>query len=607
MARRSKPPSSHSAGKLRIGDMWNAITIIALSQNNPLKAIAEFVENSIDAKARHITITRGTERGRPYIRIKDDGEGIPRDTAGLPDFKHVATHICDSIKKELKERGAKGIQGEFGIGLLSFWTVGEALTLTCAGADGHTYQMRMNKGDPGYAVSKRRFLFPDHGTELEVSPLLAGLRQLSGEKIQWYLASELRDRIRQSRVSIRVIDRTARKEFAVEPRRFSGRLLHDLPSVSTPLGDVYTELYLTDENPGHQVGLSRAGTRVLESVTQLPCFDREPWTTGFIEGLMDVPFLHLTPGTRDGVLHDDALQALCDGLAPIEESLNQIIREQREAEEQRASRQVLKSVQRAIREALLALPAEEYDWFDVRAAGARSARSSQDGASIEEDAVDDGATQGTDGVTVHDGGTQRQFFEYEGPLFSVYISPASSVIGVGGERGLRAVARDRSRRHVERDVVYRWRMIEGEGRISEESGECVQFFAPDLPCLSRVEVTARQGEVECRAEALVTVTDSLERDMKPGPETRRGLPGYTFHRAPGELWRSRYDEDKNVIVINNGHRDFVFAARSRARKLRYICRLFAKELILRNFPGVPVPETLERMIELSLYTEENLR
>jgi hypothetical protein len=45
-------------GKLRIGDDWNAIRIIALSQSNPLKAIAEFIENSIDAKAKTVTITR---------------------------------------------------------------------------------------------------------------------------------------------------------------------------------------------------------------------------------------------------------------------------------------------------------------------------------------------------------------------------------------------------------------------------------------------------------------------------------------------------------------------------------------------------------------------
>src|SRR2546430_17554819 len=44
--------SSRARGKLKIGDDWNAITIIARSQTSPLKAIAELVENSIDAKAR---------------------------------------------------------------------------------------------------------------------------------------------------------------------------------------------------------------------------------------------------------------------------------------------------------------------------------------------------------------------------------------------------------------------------------------------------------------------------------------------------------------------------------------------------------------------------
>ena len=120
------------SGKLRIGDDWNAITIIALSQTNPLKAVAEFVENSIDAHARHITITRGREHNEAYLRIMDDGDGIPKDDAGIPNFRYVATHICDSIKRQLKVDGARGIQGEFGIGLLSFWVVGETLTMTTA-------------------------------------------------------------------------------------------------------------------------------------------------------------------------------------------------------------------------------------------------------------------------------------------------------------------------------------------------------------------------------------------------------------------------------------------------------------------------------------------
>ena len=139
---------ARQTGKLRIGDDWNAITIIALSQQSPLKAVAEFVENSIDAGATHIVITRGKEGGEPFLRIVDDGSGVPRDEEGLPNFQYVATHICDSLKRQLKQEERKGIQGEFGIGLLSFWTLGEQLILVSTGSDGLSYEMHMRRGDP---------------------------------------------------------------------------------------------------------------------------------------------------------------------------------------------------------------------------------------------------------------------------------------------------------------------------------------------------------------------------------------------------------------------------------------------------------------------------
>src|SRR5258706_9909826 len=91
-----------TSGNLRIGDHWNVITIIALSQSNPLKAIAELVENSIDAKATRVTIIRGKEKGEHYIRIVDNGQGIPKNAEGIPDFKYVATHVCDSLKRSMK-------------------------------------------------------------------------------------------------------------------------------------------------------------------------------------------------------------------------------------------------------------------------------------------------------------------------------------------------------------------------------------------------------------------------------------------------------------------------------------------------------------------------
>ena len=66
----SRKPT-RARGRLKIGDDWNAITIIALSQSSPLKAIAELVENSIDAKASTVTITRGRENGQHFLAIRD--------------------------------------------------------------------------------------------------------------------------------------------------------------------------------------------------------------------------------------------------------------------------------------------------------------------------------------------------------------------------------------------------------------------------------------------------------------------------------------------------------------------------------------------------------
>ena len=124
-----------------------------------------------------------------------------------------------------------------------------------------------------------------------------------------------------------------------------------------------------------------------------------------------------------------------------------------------------------------------------------------------------------------------------------------------------------------------------------------------------MKVVATQATTECAAEALITVTDSLLPESAQAREgaSRPGIPSYTFRKAPGELWRSRYDGEQNLIVVNNGHRDFVFASRNKSLQLRYIARLFAKELVQRNFAGMPPHELLERLIELSLYTEENLK
>src|SRR5262249_58631697 len=68
------------------------------------------------------------------------------------------------------------------------------------------------------------WLFGDGGTEVRIAPLLDGIRGLSGEKIQWYLAAELGGRIRQNGLRINVVGHLARKPYAVQPRRYQDPL-----------------------------------------------------------------------------------------------------------------------------------------------------------------------------------------------------------------------------------------------------------------------------------------------------------------------------------------------------------------------------------------------
>jgi hypothetical protein len=596
-------------GKLRIGDDWNAIRIIALSQSNPLKAIAELVENSIDAHAKTIVITRGREHGEHYLKIKDDGDGLPRDPNGLPDFKYVATHICDSIKRRLKSKGdGNGIQGEFGIGLLSFWTVGDTLSMISKSADQRSYQMIMRRGDPRYAVNIRRTLFAEQGTELRIGPLLEGIRSLSGEKIQWYLASELRDRIRNAQVRVTVIDKLARKQHQVEPRQFEGRLLHQLPAVRSSFGEAYAELYLTEPAEDSHVALTRGGTRVIADIGALPGLERPPWKSRYLQGLVDVPYVNLTPGTRSGIVHDERYAAFVESLVKLEAHLNDLIDAQRRAEEEQANRESLRAIQRAFREAMLILPREEYDWFDIQSRSPQDPGASQllergvqSADTKEEGAVLSGAKP------QEETSAQRQFFDYAGPLHTVVISPTTSTLAVKQSRRFRALPRDRSRRRVEEDLTFAWEIMEGGGTLSSTSDQEISFEAPDSPVLVRLSVTVSQRDTCCTAEALITVTDSLDISMSPSVVNARGLPGYTFERAAGELWRSRFDADRNLIVVNSGHRDFVFATRSRVLQLRYLVRLYVKELVLKNFAGMQAEQIADRMIELSLYVEEKLK
>jgi hypothetical protein len=277
---------------------------------------------------------------------------------------------------------------------------------------------------------------------------------------------------------------------------------------------------------------------VIEDLSTLPGLDHAPWVSRYVQGLVDVPFLNLTPGTRNGIIQDERYAELMDALKLLETHVKGLIEEQQRAEEEQASQQSLKAIQKAFHEAMLALPREEYDWFDVqgraRREGGGTANSPVGGLAA--DAEWEEIVPGVSEAKPSDS-PQRQFFDFAGPLFSVVVSPAASTTPLNETRTFRALPRDRSRRRVVEDLQFAWELTEGQGTLQGVTDQEVEYRAPAIPGLARLKVTVPQREITMRAEALITVTDSLESSMSPAVVNTRGLPGYTFERAAGELWR----------------------------------------------------------------------
>jgi hypothetical protein len=157
---------------LQIGDQWNAISIIAQSQTHPLKAVCELVENAIDARARNIHIVRRRTNDQVMLEVVDDGHGVPLDQDGRPHFCHIATHLCDSMKRHLSRRLRHGVHGEFGIGLLSFWSLGQQLRIIASDGDGRLHELVLNRGEQSYSISPVRGGPAGGGTQIIVGPLL---------------------------------------------------------------------------------------------------------------------------------------------------------------------------------------------------------------------------------------------------------------------------------------------------------------------------------------------------------------------------------------------------------------------------------------------------
>ena len=153
-----------------------------------------------------------------------------------------------------------------------------------------------------------------------------------------------------------------------------------------------------------------------------------------------------------------------------------------------------------------------------------------------------------------------------------------------------------------RGVEFTWRLVDGQADLTADGDRC-QVVSQQQDVVT-IEVEAKQEGHLCTEEARIRFMNG-NGTATPTPR-RKGLPSYRLAPQADKQQRSYYDRYVNEIIINSAHQDFVDSNTSPARHRRYIGKLYAKEVVLLNFPDAPPAVVAERLIELMVRTEENL-
>jgi hypothetical protein len=610
--------AASSSIKLKPADPFDLIRWLARSQSDPRKAVAELVQNSLDANARHVSIERRRVRRSPALIIRDDGDGIvpesPRDEA----LRAIATNIGHSRKRGLspRERHEQVVAGKYGIGLLGFWSVGHRMDIRSRVAGGDVWVLRMVEDQERAELVRDRMAFEtaDTFTEIVISELHeSAQRVLAGRRLNDYLASELRGMLVSTSAHLEIHDGLSRglaeRRFVVVPRRFVGERLAVPEAAAVPgYPAARIELYLARGADRSAVEVSCAGTLVADDAGELRALgmDRAPWVGRGLTGLIDFPAFQVPPGTRRGVMPDPAAEAFARAMADyallVEAELGRLERERLAT----TSKQLLQELRRALRGLRSRLPqyelpkVEEPPSSDGTTPIVASSAVAPEGLAL----GDEGGAHASDLDAVEAPAAPATPYLFPpGPLAAMRISPTEIVVQAGRERRVQAVATDRDGRRVEGEVAFEWSSDhEAISIVGSGPRPLVRVDADARPGLNAsVTVVASQaGARSAEANAPVIIAERIESFT----DLAAGVPEPELVDDPGGRWRSRFDGQR--WQVNASHEDYIALRGEPRTRLRYLLALFAKEVAFRAH-GVPgSEEALESLVEILAHAERNL-
>jgi hypothetical protein len=589
---------------LRPADPFDLIRWLARSQSDPRKAIAELVQNSLDAGARHVTVERRRLRGRPALVVRDDGEGVlpalDRDEA----LRFIATNIGASRKRNLsaEERRRLVITGQYGVGLLGFWSVGRRMEIRSRVAGSGVHVLGLVEDSPRVTLGELppEIGTPDTSTEIVVTELHeTASRVLSGRRLADYLAAELRGPILATGADVEVRDAMARgvaqRRFPVAPRPFTGERLavaETWPVEGHP--PLHVELYLARGAERPAVQVSCGGTLVASDMAELEALGLAvpPWVGAELSGVVEFPAFRVPPGTRRGVVPDAAADAFVATMQEVgravEAELRRLDRERRAA----ADRQIVEDLRRALRGLKTRLP--QYDLPAVRGTGDPGEGAEDTPAGAAAPGPGPAADAGVEPLA------QPDLFP-PGPMASARIVPDPVEVSPGHEHRVQADVRDAENRAVRDGLVLRWSVsapgftVRGDGRRPAIVADASLRPGATARLLLVVEHDGRSATAEATLEAVEPTLD----------EAGLGIPEPSLVDAAGETWRSRFDGQR--WEVNQMHEDYLALKGEARSRIRYLLALLAKDLAQHAHRVPGAVEASEDVVAILALAERNLR
>jgi hypothetical protein len=613
-----RPKRAAGSSKLTPADAFDLIRWLARSQSDPRKAVAELVQNAIDAKARTIVLERRRRGRRAALIVRDDGEGIRPADEREAALRYLATHIGRSQKRNLSpsERHAQVVAGKYGIGLLGFWSIGRRLDIRSRVAGSATWMLRLVEDDPHAEVvpAPPQIDAAATFTELVISEVhAAAMRPLAIRRLAEYLGAELRGPLSSSGAMVELREYDVRGQVmdrvTVTPRRFDGIRL-DVPSpVPVPrYSPITLELYqVAGDGPGG-VELTCAGTVVAERVGDLGALglDVPPWTEPLLAGTIEFADFAVPPGTRRGVTPDAAAEAFVAALAQVAPHVTRALGAQVEQRHAMSERQLLGELRRALRGLRDRLPH----------LGLPSGMTGRGAAGRDrgEDPLRGDAANG-DGIVAPpapgDGAADSAAPEDEpaevtdlpptllppGPASHVRVSPDPIRLWPGGAKRVRAIVTDIHGQTIRAAVTW---TASSSSVIIEGDGAAVTLRLRELMPIEPLAVTVI---ADANGGACSRVAEIIVVDGPPAGGEGAGIPEPILADEPGAAWRSRMTA--SGWYVNIGHTDYrALAVEPRAR-LRYLVALLAKDLTVATTHPASEP-VLDQMIDVLTHAERNL-